>query len=43
MKREDILNVLENVLINSNIDTNSKLWKNAIDVLIAIQLKEIED
>lgn len=43
MKRENILNALENVLINSNIDQSSELWKNAIDALIAIQLKEIED
>ena len=43
MERTEILRRFENVLINSCIDTNSKLFKQAIEALIAISLKEIED
>ena len=43
MKRKDILTAFENLLINSNVDTDSKVWKEAIKALIAINLQEIEE
>lgn len=43
MKRKDILKAFENLLINSNVDPDSKVWKDAIQALIAINLQEIED
>ena len=43
MKRKDILKAFENLLINSNVDPNSKVWKDAIQALIAININEIEE
>ena len=43
MKRKDILKAFENLLINSNVDPDSKVWKEAIQALIAINLNEIEE
>ena len=43
MNRKDIVDALQEFMVNANIDPNSKLFKNALDALIAINLKEIED
>lgn len=43
MKRKDILKAFENLLINSNVDPDSKVWKDAIQALIAININEIEE
>lgn len=43
MKRKDILKAFENLLINSNVNPDSKVWKEAIQALIAINLQEIEE
>ena len=43
MKRKDILDALQEFMINSNVDHDSKIWREALDALIAIQTKQIED
>lgn len=43
MLRNEILNRIERVLINSNLDLDSILFKEAVEALVAIALKEIED
>ncbi len=43
MKRNDILKALENFVVNSGVDTESKLFKEAVNALLAISLKQIED
>jgi secreted Zn-dependent insulinase-like peptidase len=43
MTRTEIMRRFENVLVNSNIDPDSKIFKQAIEALIAICTKEIED
>jgi len=43
MKRKDILKAFENLLINSKVDPDSKVWKEAIQALIAININEIEE
>ena len=43
MKRNDILNALQEFIVNSNVDPDSNLSKQALDALIAISLKQIED
>ena len=43
MTRKDILDRFENVLVNSYIDPDSKLFKEAIEALIAISLNQIEE
>jgi hypothetical protein len=43
MLRKEILRRFENLLVNSNIDVNSKVWKEAIEALIAININQIEE
>ena len=43
MKRNDILNAIQEFMVNSNVDPDSKIFKQALDALIAINLKQIED
>lgn len=43
MNRKDILDALTEFMINSNVDQASKLFQQALDAIIAIQTKEIED
>ena len=43
MKRKDIVDALQEFMVNANIDPESKLFKQALDALIAINLKQIED
>ena len=43
MKRKDILDALTEFMINSNVDEGSALFQRALDALIAIQIKQIED
>ena len=43
MQREEILRRFQNLMMNSNIDFESNLFKEAMDAFIAIALKEIED
>lgn len=43
MNRKDILDALTEFMINSNVDEGSILFQKALDAIIAIQLKQIED
>ena len=43
MNRKDIVDTLQEFMVNSNVDPESNLFKQALDALIAINLKEIED
>lgn len=43
MTRTEIMRRFENVLVNSNLDPDSKIFKQAVEALIAICTKEIED
>ena len=43
MKRNDILKALQEFIVNSNVDPDSNIFKKALDAVIAINLKQIED
>lgn len=43
MKRKEILDALTEFMINSNVDQESTLFQQALDAIIAIHLKQIED
>lgn len=43
MKRKDIVDALQEFMVNANVDPESNLFKQALDALIAINLKQIED
>ena len=43
MKRKDILDALTEFLLHSNVDQESKLFQQALDAIIAINLNEIEE
>ena len=43
MNRKDILDVLIEFMLNSSVDEGSILFQKALDAVIAIQLKQIED
>ena len=43
MKRKDILDALTEFMINSNVDPESKLFKDALEALLAINLNKVEE
>ena len=43
MNRKDIVDAIQEFMVNSNVDPDSNLFKQALDALIAINLKQIED
>ena len=43
MTRTEVLNRLYAFMINSNVDPESKLFKDALDALLAINLNKVED
>ena len=43
MNRKDILDALIEFMFNSNVDEGSILFQKALDAVIAINLKQIED
>ena len=43
MNRKDIVDALQEFMVNANVDPESKIFKQALDALIAINLKQIED
>lgn len=43
MTKAEVLYRLYTFMINSNVDTESKLFKDALDALLTINLNKIED
>lgn len=43
MKKADILEAIKEFMINSNVDPESVVWKNAMDAFIAISINKIEE
>lgn len=43
MTRTEVLDRLYAFMINSNVDPESKLFKDALDALLSINLNEVED
>ena len=43
MTKAEVLDRLYAFMINSNVDTESKLFKDALDALLAINLNQIEE
>ena len=43
MTKAEVLDRLYTFMINSNVDTESKLFKDALDALLAINLNQIEE
>jgi len=43
MKRKDILDVIQEFMVNSNVEIGSKLWNDAMKAFVAIALNKIEE
>ena len=43
MKRKDILDAIQKLMVNSNVEIGSKLWNNAMKAFVAISLNKIEE
>lgn len=43
MKRKDILDAIQELMVNSNVEIGSKLWNNAMKAFVAISLNKIEE
>ena len=43
MKRKDILDAIQELMVNSNVEMGSKLWNNVMKAFVAISLNKIEE